>query len=412
MELFLFTNFFPHPGGEFFIANEFTIAKSKARRMTVFPLYGINTKPLPIIDTQVQLLSPVLQSPKHSLNIFLKGLFCWSSCSVHLQDLFVQTLIFKPKKLYWWLVSVLVTRSILASESYKVLLNEIKKTEQPVLYFYWGDNMAWIIPYLKKDLAGKPVKVVVRTHRTDLMEQFKANYAPIRKFIFNEANLVATISNNGLTYLNTKYPQFQSKYLLARLGVFDKGLNPYQSQERIHFISVSNVVALKRLHLIFDILQHMKTPCVWHHFGDGVLMPELQQLILNRRKDLDIKLHGYVSNELLMQFYQTNSLDVFINTSSIEGVPVSVMEAMSFGLPIVATDVGGTSELVDNNVGFLLNADFSTKNVANQLDVFFSDAKNVLEIRKNARKVFEEKSKAERNYNNFYNAISWFNSTK
>jgi colanic acid/amylovoran biosynthesis glycosyltransferase len=406
MELFLFTNFFPHPGGEFFIANEFTIAKSKACRITVFPLYGINTKPLPIIDTQVQLLSPVLQSPKHSLNILLNGLFCWSSCSFHLHDLLVQNLIFKPKKLYWWLVSVLVTRSILASRSYKVLLAEIKKTQQPVLYFYWGDNTAWIIPYLKKDLAGKPLKVVIRTHRTDLMEQFKANYAPIRKFIFNEANLIATISKNGLEYLKSKYPQYHSKFLLARLGVFDRGLNPYKSQESIHFISVSNVVALKRLHLIFEILQNMKTPCVWHHFGDGVLMPELQQLILKKRKSLEISLHGYVSNESLLQFYQKNSLDAFINTSSIEGVPVSVMEAMSFGLPIIATNVGGSSELVDNKVGFLLDADFSIKSVAHQLDVFFNDKKSVLQTRINARKVFEEKAQAEKNYNSFYELIS------
>ena len=39
-------------------------------------------------------------------------------------------------------------------------------------------------------------------------------------------------------------------------------------------------------------------------------------------------------------------IDLFINTSSSEGVPVSIMEALSVGIPIIATDVGGTKEIV------------------------------------------------------------------
>ena len=405
MQLFLFTNFFPNPGGEFFIANEFSIAKKRVEHITIFPLYGKTPKQTPISELKVKSLTPVLISPKHTLNIAVNGLFCWSSFSFHINDFISQLLFFKPKKLYWWLVSVLVTRSILASKSYEDIRHQIIHAKQPVLYFYWADNMAWIIPDLKKDIGNTPVKIVIRSHRTDLIEHFKANYAPIRRFIFNQANLIASISNHGFQYLTTKYPEYNSKFLLARLGVNDNGLNPYKTQSAIHFISVSNVVALKRLHLIFNILQSMKTPCVWHHFGDGVLMNELQQLILNKRNDLEINLYGYVTNETLMQFYQTNTVDVFINTSSIEGVPVSVMEAMSFGIPIVATNVGGTSELVDIKVGFLLDANFSPAAVAHQLDDFFYDKIKVIEARKNARKVFEEKAQAEKNYNYFYDVI-------
>jgi len=49
------------------------------------------------------------------------------------------------------------------------------------------------------------------------------------------------------------------------------------------------------------------------------------------------------------------SLDVYINTSGHEGIPMSVLEAMSYGLPVVVPEVGGFPEIVENeNSGFLV----------------------------------------------------------
>jgi len=48
---------------------------------------------------------------------------------------------------------------------------------------------------------------------------------------------------------------------------------------------------------------------------------------------------------------------LFINTSSSEGIPVSMMEAQSFGIPILAMDVGGVREIVGPQTGRLLQQD-------------------------------------------------------
>ena len=50
-------------------------------------------------------------------------------------------------------------------------------------------------------------------------------------------------------------------------------------------------------------------------------------------------------------------MDYFINLSDSEGIPVSIMEAMSVGIPIIARDVGGNREIVTNNNGCLLEGD-------------------------------------------------------
>ena len=68
-------------------------------------------------------------------------------------------------------------------------------------------------------------------------------------------------------------------------------------------------------------------------------------------------------------------------------LPVSVMEAMSFGIPVLATDVGGTSEIVkDGCNGFLLNADFTAEEFKEKIMSFLNMKNDVyISFRENAR---------------------------
>ena len=59
-----------------------------------------------------------------------------------------------------------------------------------------------------------------------------------------------------------------------------------------------------------------------------------------------------------MNYYNTYEIDLFVNLSTIEGVPVSIMEAQSSGIPVLATDVGSSKEIVDDDNGFLIPKDF------------------------------------------------------
>ena len=346
-QLFLFSNFFPHKKAEPFLVNEFEFTKLYFQSITILSLYGKKQEALFTDNEQITVLKPVFEDYTNKMKIFVKGVFNFSSFGFHFKEFFTQQLFLHPKKAYWFFVSLCITRSAFSSKSLKYVISKINTSANPILYFYWGDNLVWIIPYLRKKITTKNVKIIIRLHGSDLYESVKWNYAPLRNFIFNCSNKLVSISENGKFYLQKKYPNFSTKISVARLGVKHHGLSPYLINDVKTIISVSNLIPLKRVHLIFEMLQKSKFKIVWHHFGNGVLMNTIKQLVEEKRNDLVVKLHGVVNNQQIIEFYKTNSVDLFLNVSSREGIPVSIMEALSFGIPVFATNVGGTSERVN-----------------------------------------------------------------
>ncbi|MFN4034350.1 MAG: glycosyltransferase, partial [Fimbriimonadales bacterium] len=84
--------------------------------------------------------------------------------------------------------------------------------------------------------------------------------------------------------------------------------------------------------------------------GDGELRPSIEQLVNALHLSDRVRFLGIRADvpEIL------NASDIFVLSSRWEGNPMSVMEAMAAGLPVVATDVGGIPELVANGATGLL----------------------------------------------------------
>jgi len=140
----------------------------------------------------------------------------------------------------------------------------------------------------------------------------------------------------------------------------------------------------------------------WTHFGDGPLFEDLKTQVSNfRMANLKVDLRGGQLNSVVRAFYESERPDLFINLSASEGIPVSFMEAMSFGVPVLATDVGGVSEILSPTCGFLLHAGVSPEQVAEEISSILARPNLLSEISAHAFDVWRQFYSADVTYSAF-----------
>ena len=109
---------------------------------------------------------------------------------------------------------------------------------------------------------------------------------------------------------------------------------------------------------------------------------------------------------LAHQYYKSLQPDLFINLSSSEGVPVSIMEAMSFGIPVIATSVGGNPEIVNNNNGYLISKHADKQDISLLIKNHFKLGDKEKNIKmNNALETWFNNYNADKNYSQFIDDI-------
>ena len=82
------------------------------------------------------------------------------------------------------------------------------------------------------------------------------------------------------------------------------------------------------------------------------------------------------------------------------------MEATSFGIPVMATDVGGTRELVNEKTGILLKKDFDILSAVNAVrEIYSKSDREYIELRNSTRRFWVENFYAQSNYFDFYKMV-------
>ncbi len=292
------------------------------------------------------------------------------------------------------------------SNVFTKLINEKYAHSKNYYYSYWLYHAIVMLAILKE--KGIVEKIIARGHALDLYNEDWDTLPKIPPHVFQQlkfysADKIFVISKHGLNYCKKKYPNLSQKFELAYLGVPDNGLNPAPSpSDTFTIVSVSHLSSNKRMRYMTKILQQLSFPVQWFHFGDGeekkIILSELPHL----NKNIKIHLVGHESNEEIMQFFKSQPINLFINLSYIEGLPVSLMEAASFGIPLIATDVYGSPEIViPNNTGFLVPRNFTIEELSKIISELHHNYELQIKLRKGAREHYLKYFNAPTNYSQF-----------
>lgn len=243
----------------------------------------------------------------------------------------------------------------------------IAGADDVVAYGFWAMGGGLGVPWLRGVRAR-----TVRVHRYDLYEdRAPYGYLPFRPFLFARADRILAISRDAEEYVRLRHREARGKIELSRLGAYGPSELPARrsSPERT-IVSCSAVSEIKRVDRIAAVVRALAEsdaahPVRWVHFGDGPLTSQLHEACANPPAGLRIELRGQVPNEAVAEFYANEGADLFVNLSSSEGVPVSIMEAIANGTPVLATAVGGTPEVVGAvlRTGELVDADSPVREI-------------------------------------------------
>lgn len=420
--LFFLTDRFPYGKGEAFIENEIPFLAERFDKIYILPTgLTVNTDSVRLLPENCTVLQPantddlyregrptkvkrVVWSCRHMIPWCFASLF---SCEFY-QELM---LLVKQKRLSIGRVAAII-RSLAPTMRnvvhFRYLCKELllDKTDRIYVYSYW---MGLDVSCVDKILKGKKIyKHIARAHRHDLYSEFrKHDYIPFRERVLDTVDALCLISRDGVRYMRHKYPRYKEKYGIAYLGTKDRGIGVYHPDGTFHVVSCSFVIPVKRVKRIIEALSLVEEQQItWTHFGGGQDYESTKAYadqLLSGKSNIQYHMAGQITNSELMEYYRDHSVSLFVNVSENEGLPVSIMEAISFGIPVVATDVGGTREaFADVEDGALLDKEFATEDLKAQILRFAQMEEEAYTAKRSeARALWEERFCAESNYRKF-----------
>ena len=293
----------------------------------------------------------------------------------------------------------------------KFIEKERLDPNQCIFYTYWFDAPTLGIGLVKKNYPE--ICIVSRAHGYDLYaERHSPAYIPCRHQSLDDLDGLFPDSDAGTRYISYHYPEYAHLCKTSRLGVVDPGFITSPSKDGIfRIVSCSLLVPVKRVELlvkgiIYAARLRPELRIEWRHFGTGQLKPIIESFAQDNLPDnVNAFFPGYPLLENLLSFYKNNPIDVFMNVSESEGTPVSVMEAISCGIPIIATAVGGNPEIVSEQNGILLSPSPTPEEIAIALFNLWDNTDLALERRKQSRKFWQDKYNADQNFQSFVDLL-------
>ena len=409
-DILLICNQFPFGHGETFLANEFPYLYENFRKIVILVRTDANTQTRAVPEDVTILKIPAKSPSKIKLAmLLLKHVYLLAGLLIEeinaISTVYGKKPNMKQLKKMW---HDAVKSIELASFIKKHILGRI--SGNAVLYSYWQNSAAVAALLVKKEFPEH--KVICRTHRSDLYFYAQEdNYLSFRRFISKNTDKLFFISEDGMKYQTQLLKKSYAGFVVSRLGVKKEvELIPKKKSGKRTIVSCSNIIPVKRIELIVKALAMVeKIDIEWIHFGGGYLEDSVKasaKQMLSSKINIEYWFKGKTENKAIHRFYAENHVDLFINVSESEGLPVSIMEAISYGIPVLATDVGGTGEIISDTVGKLMKKDLSPAELANHIKTFFKkSSQRINAYAKNAREFGRSNYSSEKNYNNFIKQI-------
>ncbi|MEM5790557.1 MAG: glycosyltransferase family 4 protein [Candidatus Aenigmatarchaeota archaeon] len=256
-------------------------------------------------------------------------------------------------------------------------IEEILEKEKPNIiqsdeFFRFTSIKAW--KYAKKKGIPFILNSRMRKRPGIIRNLFYKIMSLLAKDMVEGATKIVAVGGEAKREFLKWFPKAKKKIVIIPTGIDPKKFKIVTGKDCIKFrkkyriplnkkiiLDVGRIYPVKRIDLLIKVFKLVK-----EKIKDVVLivvgpterkeMKKIQKFIskLNLKMNEDVFFIGSIPNEKIRPVYATSN--IFVNTSETEGICFSFLEAMCFGLPIIAFNVGGNKDVIENGKnGFLIS---------------------------------------------------------
>ena len=197
----------------------------------------------------------------------------------------------------------------------------------------------------------------------------------VRSFSIKKSDIVVTPSKHLKNFILNL--GFKNKIEIINNGVFipEENTNIF-TNDQINITIVSRLVSHKNIKKIIRAISDLNDPLIYLNIiGDGPELNQLQKISLESNNKDNIIFHGKLNRDDINHIFLKS--DIYIQASNYEGLPHSLLEAMSYGIPVLCTPVGECKEILGNeDRGYMLDLPVSKNNIKSKISEIIGE-KNI-----------------------------------
>lgn len=261
-----------------------------------------------------------------------------------------------------------------------------------IVHIHCGDIKSIVRKYFYAHLVSVfSCKTVIHFHGASFKEEYPNYPAFVQKKIcgmFQKIDLIICLSKSWQCYIEKIAPR--SNTIVLQNGIHIPGRNSFLKKETITLLFLGLIGKRKGIFDLLTVISKLKSssPDIQLIIGGNGDIIQLEKKIKALQIEKIVNYVGWIpisKKKMLLK-----NTDIFVLPSYGEGMPMSILEAMSYGVPVVSTAVGGIPEIVQHGVsGFLIEpGDLSA--LAGKLELLIKDNKLREDMGNNARKAVQQ----------------------
>lgn len=214
---------------------------------------------------------------------------------------------------------------------------------------------------------------------------------PLEVRLLKKAKIITVVARSVAQEL-IEYPTDNKEIIVMANGIDSTTFKPLAEKTKEKYILFTGRLSYRKG--LFDLIEAAKTICETYQdisfliTGTGVLIETLREKIKEFGLSERIKFLGFVSREQLIHLYQNAT--IYVVPSHYEGLPTVLLEAMSCGLPVIATAVSGNLDVITSGKNGLLVPPHAPEKLADAMSALLKDEHLRKTLGENARKTIED----------------------